>query len=345
MHPKSTISSSILTLLIALSIVLPVGAVAPRGDSEDAVVGADSGFAVAIHAAGDYAGDLDPCGCHIPLGGLARRAGYANLVAERFSDAPPVLQLDAGHLFMSVSSKEEPIRASAEIRNEWALRAGDLIKLAAANASAYDLTFLTKMRKEDGYAERVKSFPMLERFVSANVTPVDATVHPFAPYRVVEVKSSRLGSKSLRVGIFGVAEAPKGANVVGGYSIGDPIAAIQKYLPEVRRASDVVVLLAYADKGLMRRIQNAAPGVDLIISANQLGRPDEAENLELPVVSTVANEAKYLTELRLRFDPAAKLVAVDRRVITLDDRIADDRAALRLAYEARQAAEAKLKTP
>ena len=90
------------------------------------------------------------------------------------------------------------------------LRAFAQYHVAAANASARDLPYLGEMMATSKYASNVKTYPFLDRIVSANVVPASTDVNRSSPMSDRgSPLGKRLGSKPLRVGIVGVTENPR----------------------------------------------------------------------------------------------------------------------------------------
>lgn len=224
--------------------------------------------------------------------------------------------MDAGRLFAPDSIPGAPIVDDPKIKNEWTLRAADVAGIRAANAALYDLPFLTTMMSADGYDARVKQYPILDRFVSVNAVPVSKSVRPFKPYVIEEVASERLGGKPLRVGILGVTAMPKSGDRVGGYRILDPAKALAEHAKELRATCDILVVLAYMDKrALQRTIEPAAPGVDVIVAANQFPPNKFDGDVDRPVYVFTANQGKGVDEVR--FFPAAPGAAKPFERVTL----------------------------
>lgn len=331
-------------MTLALSLSLLMLAASPRQPARAAAApqagAADDGVAFAVHATGDFEGRFDPCGCTVPLGGLPRRAGYAKALEASLGGRAPVLKLDAGHMFASPTAEGQVAVEDAAVKNEWVLKASEMIGLRAANVSPYDLSYLTRAMAADGYDARRAAHPMLDRLVSANVVPADATVRPFKPYVVEEVRGERLGAAPLRVGIIGVTEVPSSGPTVAGYKITDPLEALRKHSPELRAKCDLLVVLAYVDRGALGDVEGAARGVDVIIAAHGFPRSKVAGELQLPVFVTVTDEARDIAELRFYrgpASPAGRFSRVVRREIVLNDEAPDDPETARFVDEARKA--------
>src|SRR4051812_48635321 len=115
-------------IALAVASLAPARAQTPKTTLAD-VTGADDGYAISIEATGDFAGNFEPCGCKVPLGGLSRRAGYAKAVADQTGGKAAVVQVDAGRLFAGVPGPGYARVDDLKTKNEWVLRASDAINL------------------------------------------------------------------------------------------------------------------------------------------------------------------------------------------------------------------------
>ncbi len=296
-------------------------------DPEDPF-GAHDGYVLSILAGGDMAGAIDPCGCKLPVGGLARRAGYARGLAKRVEGRSAILSVDAGRIFDPAKPQTEAIYDAA-IKNEWLLRGLGVADFAALNVAVADLKALDAWRSKDGFADRAKEFPALERFVSANVEPASGDVVGFQPYVIQEVSppSSTAPADRIRVGIIGLTEMPDKVLPGSRWKVSDPLAAARKYGAELRKSCDFLVVLAYMNQDAVNRLEESIPGVDLIIVANRTSAPKGEIDLERPATVTVEDEAKALTEVRLypsMSAVASRRWAIKRRTVQLGPNVPDD---------------------
>ncbi|HEX6790608.1 MAG TPA: multiheme c-type cytochrome [Candidatus Krumholzibacteria bacterium] len=93
----------------------------------------------------------------------------------------------------------------------------------------------------------------------------------FPPYRIVAKNGVRIGF----IGVMSPATkfVREAADAIT-YSLEDPIAAVQKVLPEVREKSDIVVLLAHMDQIEAQHFAEAVPGIDvMVLGHDTAGRP------------------------------------------------------------------------
>lgn len=313
--------------LVVLALVFGSCTTSMAQDLEDPF-GSHDGYVLSILAGGDMAGAIDPCGCKLPVGGLARRAGYARGLAKRVEGRSAILSVDAGRIFDPARPQSEAIYDAA-IKNEWLLRGLGVADFAALNVSAADLKTLDPWRSKDGFADRAREFPALDRFVSANVEAASGDVVGFQPYVIREVSppSSPAMADRIRVGFIGLTEMPDKVLPGSRWKISDPMAAARKYGAELRKSCDFLVVLAYMDQDSANRLEESIPGVDLIVVANRKSAPKGEIDLERPATITVADEAKSITEVRLypsMSAMAAKRWRIKRRTVQLGPDVPDD---------------------
>jgi 2',3'-cyclic-nucleotide 2'-phosphodiesterase (5'-nucleotidase family) len=273
------------------------------------------------------------------MGGLARRVGYEKALQKQVNGEVAVLQLDAGHMFAD-ELNYKGIMDDVREKNAWVLRAYDAFHVAAANVSPRDLPYLGEMMATGAHAANVKKYPMLDRIVSANAVPSSPAVAAFKPYVIQEVRAKRVGAKPLRVGVLGLTEVPRAGAPTGGYAVSDPVEAAKKYLPELRQKVDLVVVLAYVDRDLAKRIGMEAPGIDLILAAHGFPLYNTVDEAGDAVVAMVTSQTKWLGEVRLYRGTDPKAPAITNylhRDVPLDGMIPDDPDAAKVVAEARAA--------
>jgi hypothetical protein len=278
-----------------------------------------------------------------PLGGLARRVGYANELNKLTSGQVPIVQVDAGHFF-SDETGDKGMTTDTRIKNNWMLRGFDTLGIAAANVSYRDVPYLATVMESAGFEQRRKDFPAIDALVSTNVAPADASRKPFKPYIIREVSGARIGPKPLRVAILGLSAVPTTAKLVKGrwlfegFAFAEPVEAAAKLVPELRSNCDLLIVLAYVDRPTAQRLGTTVPGIDAIIAANQFGVFNTVDEAGDAVVAYASNQTKFLGELRLYRDEKAAGTAISNyihRNIPLDDALPDDPVALKLTYDAR----------
>jgi 2',3'-cyclic-nucleotide 2'-phosphodiesterase (5'-nucleotidase family) len=190
----------------------------------------------------------------------------------------------------------------------------------AVNVGERDLA-----RGYDALLERTSGLPLT--LVSSNIVRQDTREPAFKPYVLVNVKAGK-GKKDVKVGILGALRlnpifqkpGPAGTNLV----IAPPLEALKKYVPEVRKQADVVVVLAALHKDDARAIARAVPGVDFILGgfASMVSAQDELEGTTQ--IRYVGNQGKYLSESRVMLGPGGGILSVGNYMHLLTARYLDD---------------------
>lgn len=173
---------------------------------------------------------------------------------------------------------------------------GDL-GYVAANVSERDLA-----SGYDAFLELKKdaSFPM----VSANLV-FQSTGKPIAePYTIIKFDARKFPALKapLRVAVIGVTRfnptflksAPPKENVI----IAAPADELKKYLPEMRKKADQVIVLAALPKDDAHMLAREVPGIDVIVGAYQATITAIEEKEGNTRIFYCGNQGKYLAELR-----------------------------------------------
>jgi hypothetical protein len=178
----------------------------------------------------DVSGRIEPCGCFTgQMGGLTR------LKTVLSSEKTPSLRLDAGDAIAGTADYEV-------IQYRHLLRSLGSLGYHAVNAgrreAMLNASTLTSLANES-------PVPL----ISANVTDATTSLPLLKPWISVEVGG-------VRHGIIGIVHPSSvGDGKIGaGLAISDPASAISAVLPEVRKAADVIVLLAFAKEDRMQEL-------------------------------------------------------------------------------------------
>lgn len=260
----------------ALLLLLLV-ALVPAADAAEAAQ-------VSLLYNGSVRAELHDCGCKkLPLGGLARRAA---LIGE-ISTGREVLLVDAGNLM------GDPTRDTLAQSHFVAAHTAAL-GYSAAGVGPYE------------FGHGIDAVLDLSRaiglpFLSANLA-VDGE-RPFESWTVVERGGIRFGLIS--VVDPGYDRAPYNARTAG-LEIEDPTAALQRELPRLREAADVVVLLSNMEKseGTMALLRSLGdePGIEFVIEGSASRHYPTPLEYQGTAVLAANARGKYLGQVDLEFD-------------------------------------------
>jgi 2',3'-cyclic-nucleotide 2'-phosphodiesterase (5'-nucleotidase family) len=304
-------------------------------------LGPDDGYAFAVMYGADIQGNLGDCGCpKHPQGGLAWRMGYVNGFKGLHADVPAV-QVDAGHMFSHIidagTNKLFPFERT---RNTWTLQGYEKAGFAAANISYYDFAMIAELFNKDEYEAKRKEFPFMDKLVSANIRPVDATTVRPKQYVVTEVNSKR-APKPIRVAFTGVtisSPIPPLPGVKKQFDVDEPVEALKKTLPEMRKNADMTVVMVYGYDSTWQDVAKLAD-VDVVIYANNLAPAPDVKKVGGASVVTAYTQTKELGDLRVFLTPEGKIKELKNRLSILDAEIPKDAAAEKIVAEAQAAYE------
>jgi 2',3'-cyclic-nucleotide 2'-phosphodiesterase (5'-nucleotidase family) len=258
----------------------------------------------------DTQGYIFPCECEGGNeGGIARRAHYLGELP-----AGPRILVDAGD-FTAGGRDWEVLQARFILRG-YARMGYHAVNLGHREARLAP-EVLASFREE------------CDRLVSANL--VDAKGEPVvAPYVVVALEDGT------RVGIIGVMDDSLPARELGkGLALLPPDTALGRYLPELRKKSDVVVLLAFADEETMLNLANLFYEINVAVGGRVKQSSAKALTLNQAVGVAITDKGKKIG--RLELDVAGGVVrARTNTVVALTKAVPDEvrAAAIQKAYEA-----------
>lgn len=262
-----------------------------------------------LYYGGENHGSLETCGCpNRPRGSIARFAGYV-AASQRAAPAPAV-RLHTGYWLTDAVDYTGQPRADAELMDVWAMRGLAAAGFDALNVSAHDVAGLV----------RVPPDPTLP-LVSANVSGPGVR-----RYVIVE-------REGVKVGITGITGPAATMADTSAYPIAPPASAAGVLAELVTRA-DVVVLLAWNANDAVRTLQDAVPGIDVVLDAGLYSDAMPPVFRRDAVWTFSVYQLVRAGELRLDLDAGRVVRALDRQV-DLDDAVPVDARIARIAADAR----------
>src|SRR5262249_52058462 len=230
-------------------------------------------------------GWITPCGCPgSQAGGVGRRAGYGELLRKTFPGLS-VHYLDLGG-FLGVGGDVQ--RATTEA----VLASMSRIGYEAANVAAEDLGVT---RDQAEFLDRNLKTP---RF-SANIVFHDNGQLAFPPYRIVSFvpRGAPEGEKTpIRIGLLGLVDdrVPLFAFGPDGRSLltSSVNKALDRYLPELRTKSDLVVLMIEQGPGTLASLLAQYKGIDFVIAGRGEDFVTEPRDIEGGPVIALGNQGK-----------------------------------------------------
>ncbi len=190
-----------------------------------------------------FAEPYQPPGSTEMLGGVAYLAAYVDQLRQE----KPTLLLAAGDMIQG-SNWANLFQGKSAIRLMNAMKFDAMV--AGNHAFDYGLQVLRQRIRQ-------AKFPVL----GANVEGLP----PLKPYVIKEVGGLKVGIIGVITEDTPVATHPRN---VAGLKFMSPEAAVKKYLPEVRRQADIIVVLAHEGLEADRALAAHVPGIDVIVGGH-----------------------------------------------------------------------------
>jgi 5'-nucleotidase/UDP-sugar diphosphatase len=166
------------------------------------------------------------------------------------------------------------------------------------------------------------------------------------PYVIVELKGLKVGilgltndnAAKIKTMSVGAATTSASANIENQVSITDPLAAAQKYVPEVAKQADMVIVLSHLGVDWDQKLAEQIPGISVIVG----GSTKRVLSPLLTVKDTLIGQAGYQGEWvgRIYLDRDAKgsIGKYDGQVLTLGPEYADNQEMARWLEETKKKA-------
>jgi hypothetical protein len=256
---------------------------------------------VEIFFSADTKNELFVCGCKEKLGGLARRKS-----AIKQSKYPHVV-VDCGE-FSKGSTRLEILKT------ETLLKCYNSIKYDVINMGGVEKRIGRKLMDQ---FDKVADAP----FISANIAD-DKGKLVYPPYKIVTVGGLKLGFIGVTSSAF---EKPE---PVLGFMVLDLEKQLTKYLPELDKQSDLIIVLASVRDNELQTIATKHANVNLVLGGRTFNysENDRPTKVASTIIHKTGSIGKYLGRIRLDLQQATpvKIKNYEGYNIELDDEYKDD---------------------
>lgn len=250
---------------------------------------------------------LEPCGCNIPVGGLARKINFIDEIRTN-SPLSDVFVIEAGnwlfHKAVHVHPREVPyLKELTEIQ----LQAYSNVPYNVINVGHIDLALGLDYLSE---IQQKYDLP----FISANIMD-EKGERPFPSH--IFLKS---GHKKILV--TGVISDPP--DIHGGIVLRDPLRALNNEIAPLIGSYDFCVVLVDGPELLAQEVDKQIRGVDLVIDTRTVKQTLSSSEQNLTSSATLGMEGRYigLIELKLsKSEKARDLSQVQRRLDFVNERL------------------------
>ena len=267
---------------------------------------------VVIFFSSETKNELFVCGCKEKLGGLARRK-----TAIKNCEYP--------HIVVDVGSFSKGSKRFEKLKTETLLKCYNNIGCDVINVGTNEYRLGDELVR---YFEKIADAP----FISANVADKNREL-VFPPYKIITVDG-------LKLGVIGVVSSAFVKDEVRlGYRILNIEEQAAKFVPEVSKQCDLVILLANARDNEIENIAAANPGIDVILGGRTFNysENDRPTRLGNTIIHKNGGMGKYLGRLRLDLQRATPVKIKDYEGfnVHLGDDLVDDPEILKILDEYR----------
>jgi 2',3'-cyclic-nucleotide 2'-phosphodiesterase (5'-nucleotidase family) len=250
----------------------------------------------------DVRGKTGPCGCHIPKGGLARRAGLADSIRAQFGQ---VALVDAGGFFPEGDGQQDLASFLMDAMNQLNT---DAVGIAQRDLR-YGTAFLSAQTKRC-------RLPV----VCANLIEKRSGKPLFNPYL-----TKKIGG--VKVGFFGLI----GEQIDLGPSrdsllVEEPAAVARRTIAAMRRKGvDVVVLLGQLGKVENEALVAAVDGVNALVVGGDTPVVAKGQVIKNTVACYSGGQGYYLCKTVLTLDTKRQVTTGEADAIVLGPEVRDQR--------------------
>jgi len=249
------------------------------------------------------------------IGGFAHLAGKVGEIRRREGEGN-ILLVDGGDTFSDDF-------VGNETRGEAVIRLMNALGYQFMALGNHDFDYgLERTRK----LQQLARFPMRAANILENGKPIFGR-----PWQVFEVNGVRVGM--LALGYHNSDETGSKDNIRG-LDFANGIDATRRYLPQIRKSADIVVLLSHQGTAVDRKLAREVEGVDLIIGAHSHDRITPPEKIGRTWIVQALSDSAALGEVALRVGADKRVKQVEGRVHDLwNDRIEPDPAIARMVVD------------
>jgi 5'-nucleotidase / UDP-sugar diphosphatase len=222
-----------------------------------------------------FAEPYKPTGSDVPLGGIAYLAG----AVDRARGKQPCLLLAGGDMIQG---------------NPWANLFRGKSSIEVMNAMRFDAMVVGN--HEFDFGPKV----LKQRMAQARFPILGANVKGFSALKPYVIKNLR----GVRVAIIGVVtpETPVATHPrnVTGLTFSTPESAVRKYLPELKRRADIIIVLSHCGFQADRALAAKVPGIDVIVGGHSHTKMLQPELVGQTIIVQAWEHAKALGVLNLK---------------------------------------------
>jgi 2',3'-cyclic-nucleotide 2'-phosphodiesterase (5'-nucleotidase family) len=284
MTPRRFAHATTLALVIAVLLAFPRGGGGDPPPSQ-----------LVVLSTTDVKGELNPCGCEIPKGGLSRRASYRDSISDAYGQ---VTLVDNGGFFPEADDKR-PVA--------WFMMdAMKFIGTDAVGIGPRELRFGWWFLKSHLDRTRLPA-------TSANLIEVATGRPALEPWLIRQIGSVQVGYFSL------MSEKADLGPSRDSLRIDNPVATAPRVIGELRRkGASVVVLLSQLGRAESEDLVAAVPGVDVVICGPNVPLYPRGGKIKKTYTNYGGDSGHYIGRTILTLDKGGRAIKGENQTVPLD---------------------------
>jgi 2',3'-cyclic-nucleotide 2'-phosphodiesterase (5'-nucleotidase family) len=259
----------------------------------------------------DVKGMMAPCGCHVPKGGLARRASFADSMRAAYDR---VLLVDDGGFFPNGQYRPgDQVPGEAAYRDQaiFQMDAMKRIGVDAVGVGDRELRFGLSYLRENAKSRKLD-------LVCANLMNRGGRTPALPPFLIRSVGP-------VKVGVFGLMSdqgdlGPSHDSL----AVEEPGAAARRTVAELkRRGATVIVLLSQLGKVESEDLVNAVDGIDAVVIGRAVPLLQRGRLIKHTVACYGGEQGHYIGVTRLTLDARNRVTSGDNETFMLGPDVVD----------------------
>lgn len=273
-----------------------------------------AGEKIAIIYTNSTNGNLQACHCpKHPTGGLVRRATIIRETREKY----PTLVLDSGDLF-----PVEPDR----LKIEFALKLMEYLRCDAVGIGdqefAMGVDYFQKVLKK-GAIPFISSDIYLKDSEGRRVLLAQGSV-------VKKIGNTKIAVISIIIPHSFTFYPPEN---IEGLEIVDPVPQLKEDIARLKKEADLIVVISHSGYDYDIELPGKVSGIDLIVGGHSQTLMEKPEKKGNTVIVQAGAKGDNVGRLVLEIDKDKKIKSFENELVLLDEKIADDPDAQKIAAE------------
>lgn len=250
---------------------------------------------------GDIRGNINPVGCCSKIGGIAGLGSKIQDLKKKYNNS---IIIDTGD-YLYKENKEDWF---AQIEGDHIAKAFRAIHYDAVNIADGEIM------AGDTFFDSFLSDPLFP-LISTNVHLTENKNESVKPYIIKEIGKFRFGIVGILSDHFFKKHPPDSI------TINDPVASIKKYLPEIQKKSDFIILMSHSGMIKTRELLKELPDIDIAILGHDLYPDFEPELFENKWILKNSNNGGTVGVVKIWIDQSGRINNIKANLELIDIKV------------------------